>query len=148
MGAHPYSYLVPYQHDLQRALDELREREFEQGRYNPVMMYPPEFVDERTPRGPGRQHDTINEALEAAEEDGTRSILDIELVGDEAEFGVARRLTEEELEQYFGTTTPNRAQVLDNTPTEDVERGQAVCVPVYDEDGLPLAIYFFGYSCD
>jgi len=148
MGAHPYSYLVPYQHDFQQALDELREREFEQGRYNPVMMYPPELVDERTPRGPGRQHETIDEALEAAEEDGTRSILDIQFVGDEAEFGVARRVTEEELQEYFGTTTPNRSQVLDNTPTEDIERGQAVCVPVYDDDGLPAAIYFFGYSCD
>ncbi len=148
MGAHPYSYLVPYQHDFQQALEELREREFQQGRYNPVMMFPPEFVDEKTPRGPGRQHETIDEALEAAEEDGTRSILDIQFVGDEAEFGVARRVTEEELEAFFGTTTPNRAQVLDNTPTEDIERGEALCVPVYDDDGLPAAIYFFGYSCD
>ncbi len=39
MGSSPYMYLVPYQPNFQRALDELREREFEQGRYNPVMPF-------------------------------------------------------------------------------------------------------------
>jgi hypothetical protein len=148
MGSSPYSYIVPYRQDFQQALDELRQREFDEGRYNPVMPFPPQFVDERSPRGPGRQHESIEEALEDSAEDGTRSILDIEFVGDENDFGVARRLTEEELEQYFGTTTPTRTQVLENTPSEDIERGQAVCVPVFDDDGLPVAIYFTGYSCD
>ena len=55
MGSSPYMYLVPYQPNFQRALDELREREFEQGRYNPVMPYPPELVDDTTPLGPGRR---------------------------------------------------------------------------------------------
>ena len=148
MGSSPYMYLVPYEPNFQRALDELREREFEQGRYNPVMPYPPELVDDTTPLGPGRQHETIEDALCESDADGSRSILDIERVGNEADFGVARRLTEEELQAHFGTTTPTRQQVLEMLPTEDIERGEAVCLTVYDEAGYPVEIFFAGYSCD
>ena len=148
MGSTPYSYLVPYQPNFQRALDELRAREFEQGRYNPVMPFPPFFVDDTTPPGPGREHETIDEALEASDADGTRSILDIDRVGNEADFGVARRLTEEELQSHFRTTTPTRQQILEIMPTEDIERGEAVCLTVYDEVGYPEEIFFAGYSCD
>jgi hypothetical protein len=148
MGSSPYSYLVPYQPNFQRALDELRAREFDQGRYNPVMPYPPELVDETTPPGPGRQHETIEDALCETDADGSRSILDIERVGTEADFGVARRLTEEELQAHFGTTTPTREQVLEVMPTEDIERGEAVCLTAYDEVGYPTEIFFAGYSCD
>jgi hypothetical protein len=130
MGSSPYSYLVHYQPNFQRALDELRAREFEQGRYNPVMPFPPFFVDDTTPPGPGRKHETIDAALEASDADGTRSILDIQRVGNEGDFGVARRLTEEELQEHFGTTTPTREQVLEVMPTEDIERGEALCLPV------------------
>jgi hypothetical protein len=148
MGSTPYSYLVPYQPNFQRALDELRQREFEQGRCNPVMPFPPDFVDETTPPGPGRQHETIEDALCDSKADGTRSILDIERVGNEADFGVARRLTEEELQEHFGTTTPTRQQILEILPTEDIERGEAVCLTVYDEVGYPVEIFFVGDSCD
>ena len=132
----------------QRALDELRKREFEQGRYNPVMPYPPELVDDTTPPGPGRQHETIEDALCESDADGSRSILDIDRVGNETDFGLARRLTEEELQAYFGTTTPTRQQILELLPTEDIERGEAVCLTVYDEVGYPVEIFFAGYSCD
>jgi len=148
MGSTPYSYLVPYQPNFQHALDELRQREFEQGRYNPVMPFPPFFVDDTTPPGPCREHQTIDEALEAADADGTRSILDIDRVGNEADFGVARRLSEDELQEHFGTTTPTREQVIEVMPTEDIERGEAVCLTGYDEVGYPVEIFFAGYSCD
>jgi hypothetical protein len=148
MGSHPYVYFVPYRDDFQQALEELREREFAAGRYNPVMMFPPCPVDERTPPGPGAQHDSIQEAMEAADADGTRSILDIEFVGDDPDFGIARRLTDDDLEALFETTTPTRAQVLDVVPMEEVERGEAVCLPFYDSRGQPAGICFAGYSCD
>ena len=38
MGAHPYWYFVKYQSNLQKALDELRDREFKAGRYNPESL--------------------------------------------------------------------------------------------------------------
>ena len=61
---------------------------------------------------------------------------------------MARRLTEEELQEHFGTTTPTRQQFLEMLPTEDVERGEAICLTVYDEVGYPTEIFFAGYSCD
>jgi hypothetical protein len=148
MGSSPYMYLVPYQPNFQRALDELREREFEAGRYNPAMFMPPHLVDDNSPPGPGRQHDTIEEAQIEADADGTRSILDIDRVANEPDFGVAQRLTEAELQELFGTPTPTREQVLEIMPPEDGERGQAVCLPVYDAVGYLIEIFFGGWSCD
>jgi hypothetical protein len=40
MGAEPWYYFVPYQPDINRALLELRQREFEAGRYNPAQWFP------------------------------------------------------------------------------------------------------------
>lgn len=148
MGSSPYMYLVPYQPNFQRALDELREREFEAGRYNPAMFMPPHLVDDNSPPGPGRQHETIEEAQVEADADGTRSILDIDRVANEPDFGVALRLTEAELQELFGTPTPTREQVLEIMPPEDGERGQAVCLPVYDAVGYAVEIFFGGWSCD
>ena len=39
MGGEPYWYFVPYQSNIQAALDSLRAREFKAGRYNPVMPF-------------------------------------------------------------------------------------------------------------
>ena len=36
MGGHPYWYFVPYQENIQEALNALRQREFQAGRYNPA----------------------------------------------------------------------------------------------------------------
>src|SRR5579885_2939930 len=141
MGASPYTYIVPYEADFQRALDALRNREFESGRYNPVMLRLPSLIDERTARGPGRQHRSIDDAREAAGADGTRSILDIELVGDKGGIGIARRMIDEELEEYFETTTPTRKDILKNLSVY-IERGEAVCLPVYNEAGVPVGICF------
>src|SRR5713226_1453312 len=70
MGAEPYSYVVPYDADPQRALDRLRSEVFASGRY---------FGASKRPATPER-------ALELAGESGTRSILDIETVADEPDF--------------------------------------------------------------
>lgn len=75
MGAEPYYYYVPYQPDVAAALRALRQREFEAGRYNPVMPAPSMFL----PLGPdspapGRQDESIDEVLEVSDADGTRSI--------------------------------------------------------------------------
>jgi hypothetical protein len=39
MGGHPYWYIVPYESDIDAALHKLKQREFEAGRYNPVIRY-------------------------------------------------------------------------------------------------------------
>ena len=66
MGAHPWIYFVPHQPDIKKAMLELREREFQAGRCNPVIAFP-----HMTGGAPGAQHDSIEEAREAADADGS-----------------------------------------------------------------------------
>ena len=40
LGAHPYFYFVKHNPDLNEALAELRQQEFQAGRYNPVIPFP------------------------------------------------------------------------------------------------------------
>jgi hypothetical protein len=51
MGGHEWFYFVEYQSDINSALQALRRREFEAGRYNPVMWFPPFPVDGSTALG-------------------------------------------------------------------------------------------------
>jgi hypothetical protein len=147
MGAHAYWYVVKYNPDIEAALHELREREFAAGRYNPVMPFPPFPVTPDTPSlGPG--HDSIAEAQDDAAEEGTRSILDLDRVADEPDFGAVAPLTEETMLEYFGTTTPTRETVEQNDGFfEDIERGQGVYIVLY-KDRVPDEIFFAGYSYD
>lgn len=150
MGAHPWFHLVPYQKDVRRAMLELRDREFRAGRYNPVMPFPHMHGNE----APGAEHDSIDEAREDAEEDGTRSILDMEDIADEPtdpdgdpQFCLVAPLSPEQLEELYGTTQPTREMVENLAFLEDIERGTGVYVIVYD-NGKPSEICFAGYSFD
>src|SRR5262245_60602654 len=107
MGAHPYWYVVPYNPDVNAALQELREREFQAGRYNPVIRFLSFPIGPHSP-APGAQHGSIEEAFGDADADGTRSILDLLGIGDEPDFGVAVPLSDETLQDLYGTTQPTR----------------------------------------
>lgn len=147
MGAHPYWYAVKYRPDLDAALDELRDREFRAGRYNPVMPFIDFPITAASP-APGAQHATIEDAFADADADGTRSILDITSVGDEPDFGVACPLSPEVLTHLYGTTRPTRAAVEANMDfLADIERGHAVYVVCYTA-GVPTELFFAGYSFD
>ena len=113
MGGEPYWYFVKYKPDLDAALQELREREFLAGRYNPVTPFLRFPIDPTVP-GPGAGHDSIDEAQEEAAEDGTRSILDIQAVAEEPDFCVAAPLDEEVLESLYGTPHPTRRMIEEN----------------------------------
>lgn len=147
MGASPYEYFVQYQPDIHAALQELRQREFQAGRYNPAVPFPAFPVGPQSP-SPGVQHASIDDALQAAEADGTRSILDLDHVAPQPEFGAVAPLDPNVLMQLYGTTQPTRAMVEQNMDfLEEVERGQGVYIVVY-KDGHPDEIFFAGYSCD
>src|SRR5690349_4906609 len=113
MGAHPYWYFTKYDEDADAALQELRQREFEAGRYNPVIPFLRFPITAASP-SPGPEHDSIEEGREAADADGTRSILDIDMVGDEPDFCVAARLGDDALEEYFDTTEPTHEMIESN----------------------------------
>ena len=132
MGAEPWDYFVPYEANIQAALEKLREREFRAGRF----------------RGSEDQPSTIEEALENMDADGTGSILDIERVGEEADFCTVVPLSKETLLDLFDTEQPTRELIERNTAFyEDIERGQGVYIIAY-QDGKPSEIFFGGYSFD
>ena len=147
MGGHPWWYFVPYQPDIDAALQALKEREFKAGRYNPVMRYPAFPITPESP-SPGPQHASIKEALHSSGEDGTRSILDMESVSETPDETVVSPLGDHKLKELFGTTQPTHAMVEENdTVFEDLDRGEAVYIVVY-EKGQPNEIFFAGYSFD
>jgi hypothetical protein len=134
MGAQAWEYFVPYEDDIQAALDRLREREFRAGRYR-------HYGDE--------QPATIEEAVELADADGTASILDITTVADEPDFCAVAPLSDEALMELFGTDRPTRQQIEENVfdVYENIERGQGFYVIAY-QDGSPSEVFFGGYSFD
>jgi hypothetical protein len=147
MGAHPYWYFVEYQTNVQAALDGLRKREFKAGRYNPVMPFP-EFPIGPRAAAPGAQHSSIDEAMEEADADGTRSILDIHAVAEAPDFCVAAPLSANELEAHYGTDQPTREMIENDMEIfQDIERGHCLYTPVYKE-GKPSELFFAGYSFD
>jgi hypothetical protein len=132
MGAEPYEYTVPYEPDIQAALDKLRLRVFKSKEFNGAEFDPP----------------TPEAAFELTEADGTRSILDISRISDQPDFCCAAPLSPEELEQYFGTRKPTEVMLRDcDDFWEGLERGMARYVIVFEGDE-PKGIYFAGYSFD
>lgn len=147
MGGHPWFYFVDYEPDINAALEKLREREFQAGRYNPVMDFPEFPVTPQSP-APGRGHDSIEEAFEDADADGTRSILDMMQVSDTPDFNAVSPLPEEDLLSIFGTDKPTHEMIEGSDELyEMLERGQGVYVIVYKDD-QPSEIFFAGYSFD
>lgn len=59
MGGMPYFYTVPYEDDYNNALQKLRVKEFEAGRYNPAVQFP---CDDIT-LAPGKKHASIEDAI-------------------------------------------------------------------------------------
>jgi hypothetical protein len=149
MGAEPYWYFVRYQSDINAALQELRQREFEAGRYNPATPFPADLfpIGPDSP-APGAQHGSIGEAMEDAAEDGTRSILDLDHVSDAPDFCAVAPLGNAVLQKLYGTSQPTHAMVEENMDfLEEVERGQGVYIVLY-RDGEPHELFFAGYSFD
>ena len=167
MGAEFYGYYVPYQEDKNKALQELRIREFEAGRYraalaehNAFPQYDPDrspFMDDAANEpAPGKIHDSIEEALEDewAEEEGTASILDLLEVSDIKDLSIAHLPTKEELIKSFTTDKPNREQLekgvwIYSDYLADIigVRGIGFCITVYDNES-PSELFFGGWSID
>jgi hypothetical protein len=160
MGGHPYWYVVPYEKDIDAALQKLKLREFEAGRYNPVIPFLEFPIGPNSP-APGRQHASIGEAIGSADADGTRSILDMmrgvlrtpykidpnPLDMDGPYAGVSP-FGEVDLVALFGDARPSR-QAVENCDAlwHRLERGTAIYVVLYS-NGEPHEIFFAGYSFD
>ena len=152
MGAELYWYYVKYQPDLNAALQELRKREFESGRYNPVIPFP-EFPPGPDSPAPGAQHASIAEAMEDAAEDGTRSILDLHCISESIEDFCVMPLDDDTLRMLYGTARPTHEMVEEDEEVlwgfleDEVDRAQGIALTVY-KDGQPDEIFFAGFSVD
>ena len=111
-GAEPYSYFVPFQIDLDAALQQLRESEFHAGRYFPAMPFP----DDASKVTVGAKHASIDNARMDAAEEGTHSILDLDRVADEPDFCVASPVSKESL-RSFTVRRSQRVSRLGRTKT-------------------------------
>lgn len=146
MGGNPWWYLVPYEKDIAKCLEALRQREFKAGRYNPVEPFPRFPVDLN--HAPGCRHSSIDDAREDSDADGTRSILDVSSIGEEPDYDVVAPLDDDNLIDLFGTTKPSAADIEDCEKLfEQIGRGQGVYVIAY-ENGQPSQVFFAGYSYD
>lgn len=147
MGASPYWYYVAYRPEIDLALNELRNREFNAGRYNPVIPFPEFPITEESP-SPGAGHKSIEEALSASKEDGTRSILDIDHISEEMKYCAAAPLGEDTIEELYGTNKPTHTMVEEDMSFFDyVDRLMAIYIILYEDD-MPSEILFAGYSAD
>lgn len=156
------------------ALQRLRMREFEAGRYDPALRAasPPTYTFQQTfpPSesfpAPGAQHASINAALEASGESGTGSILDIFGISDSPTLGAASPVTEQAVRATFGTRTPTHRDfeaitfdrgILATLPPaqlqlimefwDQIGRGEARVMTVYEGD-VPTELFFAGMSID
>jgi hypothetical protein len=163
MGASGWHYFVPYQPDLNKALQELRQRVFEQGHYyKPAEFYEaildiqPEPLQEKLKESieEFRSHPepkSIEELLQQSGESGTHSIVDIQGISAEPDYGFASPLSGEQLIGLFGTNRPTHAMVAgwDWGPviTKYRHRYQGLYIVVY-KDEQPNEIFFCGFSGD
>jgi hypothetical protein len=167
MGATGWNYFTPYQADIETALQKLRAEVFERGEYGQAGGMSPEALASLPPEvrkafenlreleakrlGEPSEYGSIDELLEAAAEDGTHSILDIQSTGSDPDFGVARPAPSDVVRQLYGSEHPSRAQIEaragEISEVLELERWQAVYVLVYDK-GSPAEIYFEGVSGD
>ena len=98
---------------------------------------------------PGPRPKTIEELVERAAEDGTHSILDIDRVSDDLDFGAVAPMPAELLLRIYGTEKPTRSDIEAHQyeAIENIERWQGYYTVVYEND-QPSEFYFEGVSGD
>jgi hypothetical protein len=132
MGAEPWSYFVPFEPDVEAALEKLRKRVFDAGDFRGSEMKPA----------------TPDDAFTNMGVEGTASILDILMVTDEPEMCSVCPLPGAQLTSLFGTAQPTHEMIEANMDFyEDIERGQGIYIVVYKDDN-PDEYFFAGYSFD
>ena len=166
MGASGWQYFVPYQSDIKKALNDLREHVFQSGKYykrEPFWQYTDESEYDDAPDEDVRQDllewlrtmkamkepTTIEELFLWNGEDGSHSILDIKDVSDMPDFETISPLSQEELMLFFGTHEPTKAMV-EQKAVEIMQMRkswQGTYVIVY-KDSLPNEIFITGFSGD
>ncbi|MCP4325809.1 MAG: hypothetical protein GY787_29025 [Alteromonadales bacterium] len=106
-----------------------------------------ELLNSLTP--PKMIQEEIDQLLIINRESGTKSILDIQGISEEREYGMTAKLKEPELENIFGTLQPTVDDVSDKLSAiaEYCDRYMSVYLIAY-ENNEPTRVFFAGYSAD
>ncbi|MEL6269615.1 MAG: hypothetical protein AAFV33_27075 [Chloroflexota bacterium] len=174
MGASQFYHFVPYQEDINAALQKLRQDVFASGNYHKVDHSEWRNKTEEeilrqlggdVASGMNRsiyldwleiknlpEPDTIERLLDWNGEEGTHSILDMCAgVSENPEYCTVSPLTDEQLVAYFGTTTPTREQIeawFEQGNHNFARRTlQGLYIIIYADDA-PTEICFTGFSGD
>ena len=169
MGASNWYYFVPYQSDINKALQELRQQVYNVGDYykSQVPYDYKNMTEAQIKKEYGGWEDSdalIHDALyyhsmpEPTDpdslvvwnrEEGTHSIIDIERTSDTPNLSTAAPLPEETLLELFGTVKPNHAQVDAKKAVinELRSRWHGTYIVVYKNDE-PDELFFTGFSGD
>jgi len=147
VGASAWDYCVPYQEDLNAALQQLRRAVFEAGDY-----YWVNGVDWRPEAGRAPRPRTLEELweVELVQYAGTHSILDVFVVlgpDDTPDYNTVEPVTAEEALELLGTEKLTRAHIKDFEVFPQ-ERWVGRCAVLHDYEGKPQEIRFWGYSGD
>lgn len=138
MGATAWQYSVPYDDDVGRALQNLRDEVFRTGTYYRAR--------------PDVDPASIEQLLELNDESGSHSVLDVFSVAARPQLGAVAPLPSEELVELFGTDHPTLAHIERNRDALTrvmLARGRwsGSYVVIYSDDA-PAEILFFGQSGD
>jgi hypothetical protein len=172
MGASGWQHFVPYQEDINAALQQIRQTVFTEGSYYKVDhsewrgMTEQEIRQRLNDLRPEiaevaysdwqqikrlSEPDTIDKLLEWNRESGTHSILDVTSVSHEPEFGTVSPLNHDQLHKHFGTLHPTREQAqawLEKDGISSIRRGWSGFYMIIYADEKPIEICFAGYSGD
>lgn len=166
MGGTTWLYFVPYQPNVEEALQKLREEVFRKGEF-------PVESEDATPDSPAAaramrklkesnakyrqtllKHDkakTIDGLLEVAGYPGTHSILDVRHVAEERvnadEYYVVVPASKSDLLKWFGTDKPTRSMIETSQEYENRFDWYPRYFIIY-KDGLPNEICFAGVTGD
>lgn len=182
MGASTWNYFVPYDSSVERALQRLRQDVFQAGKYGDgipaseqmratfeqmIAVSPDPAAARARMEAAIRQIDALRsqlpqmpkpasmeELLEQRAESGTHSIIDIQRVAPQPEFGAVSPMPPDELTRLFGTEKPSHQAIEEMLSDERLidhplvaERWQGVYFTVY-ADGQPAELFFVGTSGD
>lgn len=174
MGASGWYYTVDYQPDVEAALQELRQQVYDRGEYYKVSaaynadlnMTEEEFRAQLDPSDDSGRNEAVlqdwlmrkrapvpvdpDTLLASQPHSGTHSIIDMgDGVSDTPDFATVSPMTDEELRETFGSTTPLSSEVQEwmKAGGGRPERWVGTYVISY-HDGRPDHIHFCGYSGD
>ena len=159
MGGTGWEHFVPYQPNLAKALQELREEIFRAGQYEYSLSHVLPKIAKWDDEGIAffqkslaevrDKISTIDGLLEVVGESGTSSILDVKGITAIPRTEMVFVLPDWVLQRVFGTGKPTRLMI--EKQGDELFRyclgWSGICVVVY-KDGLPDEIYFYGNSGD